>query len=66
VGTWVLSLGLRWLGCDAEHASFGKVKIAWSYTFISLLSFASSCGGAYITFTIYYYHETTCMDRYLS
>jgi hypothetical protein len=59
------------MGCDAEDASSGKFKIAWSYTFISLLSFASLWGGAYIAFTlftltIYYYHGTTCMDRYLS
>lgn len=32
VGTWVLSLRLRWLGCDDGRASSGKAKIAWSYT----------------------------------
>jgi hypothetical protein len=53
VGTRALYLGVKWLGYDAEHSYSGKVKNAWSYTFIPSLSQASSWSGAYLH---YLYH----------
>jgi hypothetical protein len=45
VGTGVLSLGIKWLGCDTDHSSpsNAEVKNVWSYTSTSLYISVAWC-----------------------